>query len=115
MRVTSGHSDCSGHGGPVTSAADCEVAAKQLGFSYGGECSEWDCPAYPENCWYLNGKLLFNTRAISAAPCTEKHECICKVGTDEATTTETKATDDAGNATDDAANTTDNAAIIQTV
>ena len=71
--VTSG-SNC----GRVTSKAECEEAARQLGLS-DNVASEESVSNWPPYCYFYNERSLwFNNYGDAVSQCTNSAACICK-------------------------------------
>ena len=62
----------------VTTKAECEEAARQLGLSDTTATGERE-PDYPPYCYFLDGEdLWFNRNGNSESPCLSDEVCICK-------------------------------------
>ena len=63
----------------VTSKADCEEAARQLGLS-DTEASEETVATWPPYCYFYNGQsLYFNNNANATSQCNpDSRVCICE-------------------------------------
>ena len=68
----------------VTSKADCEEAARQLGIS-DTEASEETVADYPPYCYFYMGRsLYFNNNGNATSQCnSESRACICQKKSDE--------------------------------
>ena len=67
----------------VTTKAECQEAARQLGHS-DTSASEETVSNYPPYCYIHNGNgLWFNNQGSSATACSSNNVCICKGDTGE--------------------------------
>lgn len=68
---------------PITTAAECAIAAARSGFDYGGDGS-W--PTQPPGCFRsttsgsTNGMILFNLLSQHDIKCSSQNFCLCQTG-----------------------------------